>query len=44
MLYAAPPLSDIDERVLEEIASMRRDLQHVVQQSPLKWTATSGGR
>lgn len=39
MLYATPSLTAFDARVLEEIASMRRDLQHVVQQSPMKWTA-----
>ncbi|TQJ92949.1 Fic family protein [Streptomyces sp. SLBN-31] len=39
MLYATPSLTPFDARVLEEIASMRRDLQHVIQQSPMKWTA-----
>ncbi|WP_458246919.1 hypothetical protein [Streptomyces sp. MAI_2237] len=32
MLYATPSLPAFDARVLEEIASMRRDLRHVVQQ------------
>src|SRR4051794_13934669 len=39
MLYRTPQLAAIDRQVLDEITAMRRELRHVVQQSPMKWTA-----
>lgn len=38
MLYATPPLSPADERVLAEIVAMHSDLSHAVRQAPAKWT------
>ncbi|MER5915401.1 Fic family protein [Streptomyces sp. NPDC001982] len=38
MLYATPPLTSTDERVLAEITAMRADLRHAVRQAPAKWT------
>lgn len=39
MLYRTPQLTPVDQEVLGEIATMRRGLRDVVQQSPMKWTA-----
>ncbi|MFF6791003.1 Fic family protein [Streptomyces filamentosus] len=38
MLYRTPRLSPTDRRVLDEVANMRLDLRHAVQQAPTKWT------
>ena len=38
MLYATPPLTSADERILAEIAEMRTDLRYAVRQAPAKWT------
>src|ERR1700760_4367156 len=38
MLYPTPALSDDDTRVLGEIDAMRRELRHVVRETPARWT------
>ncbi|WP_217196384.1 Fic family protein [Streptomyces buecherae] len=38
MLYATPRLTAADQQVLEDIATLRRDLHHAVQRAPTKWT------
>lgn len=38
MLYPTPTLIADDVRVLEEIDAMRRELRHVVRDTPTKWT------
>lgn len=37
MLFSAPPLTNVDRRVIEEIDSMRDELRHQVR-APQKWT------
>jgi Fic family protein len=38
MLYPTPALSADDARVLAEVDAMRRNLRHVVRDTPTKWT------
>ncbi len=39
MLYSMPALAADDVRVLDEIDGMRRELRHVVRDTPAKWTS-----
>ncbi|WP_239341202.1 Fic family protein [Frankia sp. CiP3] len=39
MLYPTPSLTPADERVLDEIDTMRQALRHQIQTAPSKWTA-----
>lgn len=38
MLYPTPDLTADDTRVLDEVDAMRRDLRHVLRDTPAKWT------
>lgn len=39
MLYPTPVLAADDVRVLDEIDGMRRELRHLVRDSPARWTS-----
>jgi Fic family protein len=38
MLFPTSPLSDLDQRILDEIDQMRHELRHHIRNQPAKWT------